>query len=142
MDQRSILSRFARKGLAAVVIYKDLVAALGAEAISDPLVMRCLQEAKFATSNLEVTFSEPIQEYNDGDQATLPTLDEQPFASIRQLARLIHLPRTTRPRRLTESLEFQVCHVRWVPYQLSDAQRSNRIEFSQALPSVLRTQQR
>jgi hypothetical protein len=142
MYQHSILSRFARKRLAAVVIYKDFMATLGAEAISDPLAMRCLQEAKFATSNLEVTFSEPIHEYNDGDQTTLPTLDEQPFASIRQLARLIHLPRTTRPRRLTQSLEVQVRHVRWVPYQLSDTQRSNRVEFSQALPSVLRTQQR
>jgi hypothetical protein len=56
MDQQSIVLYLARKGLVAVGIYQDLVAVLGAEAIICPSVTRHLREAKFATSNPEVTF--------------------------------------------------------------------------------------
>jgi hypothetical protein len=50
----------ARKGLAAVAIYEDIVATPVAEAISYSSVTRYLREAKFATSNPDVTFYEPV----------------------------------------------------------------------------------
>jgi hypothetical protein len=56
MDQRSVVLYLVRKGLAAVAIYEDLVATLGAEAINYPSGTCYLREAKFATSNQEVTF--------------------------------------------------------------------------------------
>jgi hypothetical protein len=77
-----------------VEIY-DLGATLGAEVISYPSITPYLREAKFATSNPAVTFSEPIPEHADCDQAILLALDEQPFASIRQLVRPTDLSRTT-----------------------------------------------
>jgi hypothetical protein len=83
MDQRSVVLYLARKELAAVAIYENLVATLGAKATSYPSVTRYFREAKFVTSNPEVTFSEPIREDDDCDQAILLALDEQPFASIR-----------------------------------------------------------
>jgi hypothetical protein len=113
-----------------VAIYEDLVATLGAEAISYPSIMRSLWEAKFATSNPEVTLSEPIREHDDYDQPILLAVDEQPFGSIRQLARFTHLPRTTVDWCLTRLLGFQVRHLQWVPHRLSDAQKSNRVELS------------
>jgi hypothetical protein len=65
-----------RKGLAAIAIYEDLVATLVAEAISYPSATHYLREAKFATSNPEVAFYEPITEHDDCDQAILPARDE------------------------------------------------------------------
>jgi hypothetical protein len=56
MDQRVFILYPARKGLAAVAIDADRVAKRGLEAFSYALVTRCLQDAKFATSNPEVTF--------------------------------------------------------------------------------------
>jgi NAD(P)H-dependent flavin oxidoreductase YrpB (nitropropane dioxygenase family) len=56
MDQGSIVQHLARKELAAVGIYENLVGILGAEAIGSPLVTRYLREAKSATSNPEATF--------------------------------------------------------------------------------------
>jgi hypothetical protein len=56
MDQRSVVLYLVRKGLAAVAIHEDLVATLGAEAISYAWVTCYLREAKFATSKQEVTF--------------------------------------------------------------------------------------
>jgi hypothetical protein len=86
MGQQSIVLCLTRKGLAAVVIYEDLGATLGAEAISYPSVTSYLQEVKFAMSNPEVTLSDSIREHDDRDQAILPALDEERPASIPQLA--------------------------------------------------------
>jgi hypothetical protein len=83
MDQRFIVLYRARKGLAVVAIHEYLVTTLRAAEISYPLVTRYLQEAKFAISNPEVTFYEPIREPDDCDQAILLDLDEQTFALIR-----------------------------------------------------------
>jgi hypothetical protein len=125
--------------LAAVVVHEDLVAILGAEAINYRSVTRRLRETKFAISNPEVIFSQPIREHDDCDSAILLALDEQPCASICQSARLTRLPRTTVHRRFTQSLGFQVRHFRWVPHRLSDAQKLDRVKLSRALLSVLAT---
>jgi DNA-binding IclR family transcriptional regulator len=41
----------------------------------------------------------------------LAALEDNPFASVRQLSRLTHLPSTTVYRRLTQSLGFAARHV-------------------------------
>jgi hypothetical protein len=92
--------------LAEVAIDEDIIATLGAEAISCPSVTRSLREMKFAASNPEVVFSELIREHDDCDQVILLALDEQPFASIRQLARLTYLLRTTIHRGTRSILPF------------------------------------
>jgi hypothetical protein len=69
MDQQSIILYLARKGLSAVTIDEDLVATLGMESISYLSLRPHLREVKVATSNLEVTFSEPIHEHDDCEQA-------------------------------------------------------------------------
>jgi hypothetical protein len=75
MDQWAIVMYLARKGLTAVAIHEHLLATLGAEVISYPSVTCHLREAKFATSNPEVTFSEPIRKHNDCDQAIILASD-------------------------------------------------------------------
>jgi hypothetical protein len=129
------------KGLSAVAIDDNPVATLGAEGISYPSVQRQLREARLATSNPEASFSQLDIEPDDCDEAILLALNEQLFASIRQLARLTHLPRTTIHRRLTRSLGFYVQHLRCIPHRPSDTQQSNRVELSRALLSLLTTQQ-
>jgi hypothetical protein len=141
MGQRSIILYLARNGLAAVAIDEALVATLGPEMIGYSSVTRYLREAKFATSNPEVAFTGQIREHDHCDQTILLASDEQPFASIRQLAQLSHLLRTTVHWCLTQSLRFQVRHLRWVPRRLSDVQKLNWVELSRELPSGSRTKQ-
>jgi hypothetical protein len=76
---------------------------LGAEAVSYLSVTAYLREARF---------SEPKPEPDDSDNAILLALAEQPFASVRQLARLTNQPRSTVHRQLTQSLGFRVRHLR------------------------------
>jgi hypothetical protein len=52
------------------------------------------------------TSAEPESQLDDPDEAIFFSLTEQPFALIQQLARLIHLPKTTVYQRLTQSLGF------------------------------------
>jgi hypothetical protein len=124
MDQQSIVLYLSRKGLSAVAIHHNLVATLGAEAVSYPFVTRCLPEAIFTSSNPPDPLPPPEHQLDDSDQAILPALADQHFASIRELSRLIHLPRTTIHRRLTQSLGFRVHHLRWVPHFLSRCESS------------------
>jgi hypothetical protein len=140
MNQRSIDFYLTRKELTAVAIYEGLVVTLAAEVISYPSLTHYLREAKFATSNPEITFSESVHKHDDCDQALFLAFDEQPFALICQLARLTHLSRTTVHWCLTHSLGFQVLRLRWISDRLSDAHKLNRVELSRTLLSVLRTQ--
>jgi transcriptional regulator of acetoin/glycerol metabolism len=61
---------------------------------------------------------EPEAQFDDCDHAILLAIAGHRFASVRELSRLTHLPRTTVHRRLTKSLGFRVRHLRWVPHLL------------------------
>jgi anti-sigma factor ChrR (cupin superfamily) len=108
MDQQSKVLYLSMKRLPAVAIHDDLVATLGAEAVSYPSVTRYLREAIFASSNLPDPLPPPEHQPDDSDQAILLALADQPFASTRELSRLTHLPRTTVHKRLTQFLRFRV----------------------------------
>jgi hypothetical protein len=86
MDQQLIVLYLARKGLSAVVIHDDLVATLGAEAVNYPSVARHLREAIFASSNPPDPLPPPVHLLVVSDSAVLLALDDQPFASIRELS--------------------------------------------------------
>jgi hypothetical protein len=115
VDQRSIVLYLARKELSVIAIHHDLVSTLGPEAVSYSSVTCYLREAIFVSSNSHANIPEAEFQFDDCDQAILLALVEQPFASIRELAQLIHQPRTTVHRRLAQSLGFRMRHLQWVP---------------------------
>jgi uncharacterized membrane protein len=116
MDQQSTVLYLFRKGLSAVVIHDDLVATLAATAVSYRSVTRYLREAIDASSSPPDPLPPREHQLDDSDQAILLVLADQPFASIRELSRLTHLPRTTVHRRLTQSLQFRMRHLRRVSH--------------------------
>jgi hypothetical protein len=111
VDQRSIVLYLTRKGLSAIAIHDDLVATLGAEAVSYPSVTRYLHEAIFVSSNQPDPLPPPEHQLDDSDQVILLALADQPFTTIHELSRLTHLPRMTVHRQLTQTLVF---HVRYL----------------------------
>jgi hypothetical protein len=146
MEQRSIVLYLARKGLSPLRIHDNLVTTLGADAhanadaVSYSSLTRYLRDAVFASSNPPTPLPEPEAQFDDCDHAILLALAEQPFGSVRELSRLIHLPRTTVHRRLTKSLGFRVRHLRWVPHLLSHSQKLDRVTLSQELLPMLEPQ--
>jgi hypothetical protein len=85
MDQQSIVLYLSRKGLSAAAIHDNIVATLGAEALSYPSVTPCLREAIFVSSNSPDPLLVAEHQLDDFDQAILLALAGQRFASIREL---------------------------------------------------------
>jgi hypothetical protein len=77
---------------------------------------------------------------DDSDQAILAALEHSPFGSVRQLSRLTQIPSMTVYRRLTQSLRFVACHLRWMSHALSDAQKGERVNLSRRLLRMLEVQ--
>jgi hypothetical protein len=80
------------------------------------------------------------RDLDDSDPAILSVLEDSPFAWVRQLSRLTHLPSTTVYRCLTQSLGFVARHLRWVLHALSDVQKGERVYLSQRLLRMLEIQ--
>jgi hypothetical protein len=130
MAQRPIVACLSLKVISAGEIHDDIVATLGRDAMSYNSVTRYLREARFAPSKSEPHLADVQRNLDDSDQAIFVALEDGPFASVRQLSRLTHLPLTTVDRRLTQSLGFVAPHLRWVPHALSDGQKCERANLS------------
>jgi hypothetical protein len=124
MDQKPIVIYLAMKELSAVAIHHDLRATLGPEAVNYLSMIHCLRQAIFISSKSPANIPETEPQFDDSDQAILLALTERPFRSIRELAQMTLLPRTTLHRRLIQSFRFRVRHLRWVLHLLSHSQNS------------------
>jgi ATPase subunit of ABC transporter with duplicated ATPase domains len=140
MDQRTIVAYLALKGLSARAIHEDRMATLGRDAMAYSTVARYLHDAHCSPSRQRTASVESSRAIDDSDEALLSSLDENPFASVRQLSRLIHIPPTTVYRRLTKSLGFTARHLRRVLRALSRAQKKQRVELSRQLLRTVRIQ--
>jgi hypothetical protein len=134
MDQRTICLYLSRKGFSAHAILEELVQLLGPDAIDYSTVTYHLRASR-RTAQTEERHSDPPPDVVDN--AILKALDQIPFASVRELAKAICIPRTTVWRRLKESLGFVVKHLHCVPHYPTDAQRQNRIDRSKELLRLL-----
>jgi hypothetical protein len=116
MNQRSTVVYLAKKDLSVITVHHDLVATPGPEAVSYSSVTHYLREAIFVSSNSPANRPGAESQFDDWDQAILLALAEQLFVSVRELAWLTHLPRTTVHTRLTQSLGFCMRDLRWVSF--------------------------
>jgi hypothetical protein len=130
MDQRSICLFLAMKGLSAREVDNELVAVLGLDAIAYSTVTKCLRQRQFL-----VIFPEPSDELPTAiiDDAIVEAVDEPPFSSVREVAKLTCIPTTTICRHLTGSLGFVLRHLRWVAHTSTDTQKAQRITLSNQL---------
>jgi hypothetical protein len=103
-------------------------------------VPRYPREAQFPPSKPEPHPVDAQRDLDDSDQAIVAALEDNPFASMRQLSRLTHLPSTTVYRRRSQSLGFVARHLRWVPHALSGAQKGERVNLSRRLLRMLEVQ--
>jgi hypothetical protein len=129
------------KGSSAKVIYQDLVQTLGVEAGVSPAVMRYLCAAKFPAQSKEAPDEAGVARTDSIDATILKALTNNPFSSVRELSQLTCLSIPTVHRRLTESLGFTVRHLHWIPHQLSDDQKTIRLNLSREPLRVLQRQQ-
>ena len=70
------------------------------------------------------------------------TVDEEPFLSIRQIAKKTGIPKRSIYIRLTNYLGYVSKHLKWVPHLLSELQKQNRVTISIDLLRILEKAQR
>jgi hypothetical protein len=124
--------------MSAQAIHDDLRARLGNEAVAYSRVTKYIRMAQFAPTKV---LSNPDASSPHVTSTTPTGLSWQPLrknrfhqcASLRELAQATHLSGTTVYERLINSLGCGLCHLRWVPHLLSDAQKQERIELSSSL---------
>jgi histone-lysine N-methyltransferase SETMAR len=141
MALKPIVQYLSLKGLNATEIHADMEATLGRNVIGYSTITLYLRETLFCSSNQDEPSSDIPIGLDESDLAILSSLDENPFASVRQLSRLTHLPRMTVYNRLTQTLGFTARHLRWVPHILSGIQKETRVELSKQLLKVLEVQE-
>jgi hypothetical protein len=140
MAQSPIVAHLSPEGMSAREVHDDIAATLGPDVVSYSSVTRHLREARFPPSRLKPHPADVQRYLDDSDQDILAAFEDSPFASVRQLSRLIHLPSTTVYRPLTQSLGFVARHLRWVPRALSDAPKGERVNLSRLLLRMLEVQ--
>jgi hypothetical protein len=140
MTHRPIVAYLSLERMSAREIHGNIIATPGPDAVSYSSVTSYLSEARFPHSKPESHPADVQRDLNDSDQAISAALEDIPFTSMRQLSGLTHLPSTTIYRRLTQSLGFVVCRLRWVPHALSDAQKYERVNLSWRLLRMLEIQ--
>jgi hypothetical protein len=128
------------KGLNAVEIHNGLAATLKGEAKSDSTVTPYLRKPSFSSPKKRQPYESPAPIPNELDEAVLLDVSEKPFASVRQLARKIHLHYFTVYNHITNELGFTVRCFRWVPHFLSEPNKHNRIQLSSELFEMLQHQ--
>jgi hypothetical protein len=129
VDQQSIVMDFSLKGLNAVEIHNDLVATFKGKAKSYSTVTYSLRKPSFSSPKTPQPSESPASILNESDEAILPGLSEEPFASVRHLARRTHLRGFTVYDHLTHKLGFVVGYRCWVPHFLSEADKHTEHNF-------------
>jgi hypothetical protein len=105
-------------------IHDDLVRTLGKDVVAYSTVTKYARSAQFSGRREATSPEAPDVERSPVDEAILTVLAEfpfpfpLPFSSVRELSRMICLPRSTvqghRHRHLMQSLRFTVRHIQWV----------------------------
>jgi hypothetical protein len=123
-------------------IHDDIVATLGPDVVLYSSVTRRPLPSRGTISSFENRPHPPDvqRDLDDSDHVILAPLEDSPFALVRNLSRLTYLPSTTLYRRLTQSLGFVARHFRWVPPDLSDMQKGERVNLSRRLLRILEVQ--
>jgi hypothetical protein len=109
----------------------------GLEAAAYSTVTICLGTLSFPGKTEEDEIGDHGQPLDEVDEVILKTFADEPFSSVRELARHTCLSRTSVHRHLTCSLGFTVRHLRWIPHRLSPGQKAERVALSREFLSML-----
>jgi hypothetical protein len=105
------------------------------------MITRYLQQRSFPHSS-ESAGEEPEMGSCDSiDRAILQAFNEQPFSSLRQLAKRTLIPATTIRCHLVDKMGYKIKHCKCVPHRRSAAQKQTRVTISRSLLDLLHSLQ-
>jgi hypothetical protein len=142
MDLEPIVLYLNKKDLAAVEIHAKINHVLGGSIIGCSTVKRYLHKQSFADSSILPLEDRETQGPDAIDNAILQALDERPFASLRQIAKMALVPMLTIRYRLVSKMAYKLRHCRWIPHTLLKAQKQTGVTPPKRLLDLPRSVQR
>jgi hypothetical protein len=137
MDLESVTLYLNKKHLTAVAIHAEINSVLGESTIGYLTVTRYLRKQSFANAS-HLALEEPDLGAADTiNNPILQALDEQPFASLCQIAKRTLIPMSTVRYRLVNKMTYKLKHCKRVPHRLSEPQKQTRVATSKCLLDLL-----
>jgi hypothetical protein len=141
MDVESIVLHLNKNDLSTIEIYTEINHVLGEGTIGYSTVTRDLRKHSFADSSTLSPEDRESQGLDAIDNAILQALDEQPFASLRQITKRILVPISIVRCRLVSKMAYKLKHCTWVLHRLSETQKQARVATLKHLLHSLRSTQ-
>lgn len=137
LDQKSITIFLHLQGKTNNMIYNEMKEVLGATSVSYSSITRYIRNYIIAQNSHQDVKAEKINVHDETDKLILKELEEEPFASVRQIARTTGIPKSTVYRHLTEKLNYVNMHLKWIPHKLTTEQKHERVACSLELIKML-----
>jgi hypothetical protein len=123
MDLESITLHLHKKHFSAVAIHAEINSVLGEGMIGYPTVTHYLRKQSFANASHLAPEEPDLGAADTIDNAILSAHDEQPFASLRQIAKRTLISMSTVRYRLVNKMTYKLKHCKRFPRRLSEAQK-------------------
>lgn len=142
IEQRYAIAFMHRGGMPANKIQEKLTETYGSAAYKIGSVTYWIRQIKLGRINLheELPREKPIDE--GITNAVKRMIEQNPFLSARQIAKVLGISPNTVIDRLVNYLEYRNYHTRWVPHHLSIDQKQIRVECAKSMLTILRNEKR
>ena len=138
IDTRSIVLYLHKKGLSAKEIHNDIIQTLGPNIIKYSTVTKYLRNQSFPLKKITIENDQNFRDEEENQILVKNALKNFPFASVREIAKITQIPKSTVYNTLTIQLHYVLKHLRWVPHSLNSSQLSQRVSKSKELLQLLR----
>lgn len=142
IEQRYAIAFLHRGGMPANSIQEKLTETYGSAAYKIGAVTYWIRQIILGRINLheEPPREKPIDE--GITNAVKRMIEQNPFLSARQIAKVLGISPNTVIDRLVNYLEYKNFHTRWVPHHLSMDQKRNRVECAKSMLAILQNEKR
>jgi hypothetical protein len=123
MDIESITLYLNKKHFSAVAIHAEINSVLEEGTVGYSTVTRYLRKQSFANTSHLAPEEPDLGAADTIDNTVLQALDEQHFASFRQIAKRTLIPMSTVWYCLVNNMTSKLKHCKWILHRLSEAQK-------------------
>ena len=138
MDFKSIVLYLEKKGMSATEIHNDIIGTLGPDIMGYSTITYYLRTRDYYQNSTPTKKEEKIKEEEKNQILVENALMNFPFSSIRDIAKITHIPKSTVHLILTKKLHYVLKHLRWIPHSLNSTQLFQRASQSSELLAFLK----
>lgn len=142
LDQRSIAVFLYLQGKIKKTVYEEMIVILKDKCVSYQTVTRFIREFQISQSAKPIQNPKKINEPDEVDDLIRHVVDNEPFLSVRQIAKKVGMPKSTVYLRMTVNIGYISKHLKWVPHLLNPQQKKNRMDISKMLLKILQSAER